>query len=100
MSKKKLATKNVKKIPNCAAAPKSISHGFLSRGPKSIIAPIPINSKSGNNSFAIPALNRTSMGPSSAPGWVIAPDHGRFTKIVPKPMGSNNVGSISFAIAK
>ena len=33
ISKKKLATKKVKNIPNCAAAPKSISHGFLRSGP-------------------------------------------------------------------
>ena len=37
-----LAIHRVKKIPNWAAAPKSISLGLLSRGPKSII-PLDIN---------------------------------------------------------
>ena len=47
----KPARNRVKKMPNCAAAPKSISHGFASSGPKSIIAPMPMNSSSGNSSL-------------------------------------------------
>ena len=54
------AKAKVKNIPNCAAAPNKSILGFESSGPKSIIAPIPINKRSGNNSFAIPALNKTS----------------------------------------
>lgn len=46
----RLAVNSVKKIPNCAAAPKSISFGFVNSGSKSIIAPIPINNSRGNNS--------------------------------------------------
>ena len=53
MSKpQRLATKNVKNMPNCAAAPKIISLGFDSSGPKSIIAPMPMNSSSGSASLA------------------------------------------------
>ena len=49
------AVQRVKNMPNCAAAPKIISLGFESIGPKSIIAPTPINSSNGKSSFAIPA---------------------------------------------
>ena len=59
------AKQNVKKMPNCAAAPKIINLGFVSNGPKSIIAPMPINNISGNNSFAIPALNKVVRAPSA-----------------------------------
>ena len=52
-----LAKQSVKKIPNCAAAPKSIKVGLDSTGPKSIIAPMPMNSRSGNSYVSIPALN-------------------------------------------
>ena len=62
-----LARLSVKNIPNWAAAPKSSIFGFESSGPKSIIAPIPMKSNSGNSSFAIPALNKTSIGPTSVP---------------------------------
>ena len=48
----------VKKIPNCAAAPNKNIFGLESRGPKSIMAPIPINRRSGNASDAsIPVSN-------------------------------------------
>ena len=90
------AIESVKNIPNCAAAPKRKSLGFERRGVKSIIAPIPINNKSGKSSFSIPALKRTVIGPCSP----IAPERGRFTRIVPKPMGSRSDGSISFAMAR
>ena len=50
------ASSNVMNIPSCAAAPKSRSLGFESNGPKSIIAPMPINRSNGNSSLAIPAL--------------------------------------------
>ena len=56
MSKNTDAVQSVKNMPNCAAAPKIISFGFVKIGPKSIIAPIPINKISGKSSFAIPAL--------------------------------------------
>ena len=94
----------VKKMPNCAAAPKSMSFGFESSGPKSIIAPMPMNRISGNSSFAMPASNSVSSGPR----WVIPPitvsraasAFGIFTSIVPKPSGRRSVGSISFFIAR
>ena len=38
-----------------AAAPKSMSFGFCSSGPKSIIAPMPMKSSSGKSSVAMPA---------------------------------------------
>ena len=95
----KEAILRVKKIPNCAAAPNNISFGLLSNGPKSIIAPIPMNNSNGNSSFAMPALNKISITPSSAP-CVTAPESGRFTRIAPKPIGNNNAGSISFLIAR
>ena len=62
----RLAMESVKKMPNCAAAPKSSSFGSASSGPKSIIAPMPMNSSSGNSSLATPASNRTSSAPISA----------------------------------
>ena len=54
------AKHRVKKIPYCAAAPKIISFGLDNKGPKSIIAPIPINKINGINSpkvSEIPMLN-------------------------------------------
>ena len=90
---------NVKNIPNCAAAPKIISFGLDNSGPKSIIAPMPINSNNGKSSFAIPASKSTSSAPTSSP-CVIAPDNGKFTSIAPNPSGNKSVGSIFFLIAK
>ncbi len=92
-SKKKPARNRVKKIPNCAAAPKSMSHGFSSRGPKSIIAPMPMKSSRGNSSLDMPASNRAEMGPTVSP-CVMAPDSGRLTRMAPKPMGKSRLGSI------
>ena len=99
MSKKKPARNSVKKMPNCAAAPNSISHGFSSSGPKSIMAPMPMNSSRGNNSLDIPASNSAEMGPTVSP-WVMAPDSGRLTRIAPKPIGSSRLGSIFLTIAR
>ena len=41
LNPKKNAPKNVKKIPNCAAAPSNKLEGLESSGPKSVVAPIP-----------------------------------------------------------
>ena len=93
----------VTKMPNCAAAPNKSNFGFESRGPKSIMAPMPMNKSSGNSSLAMPARNSTSMAPSSnTPSciWSTAPESGRFTRMAPKPMGKRRLGSISFLIAK
>ena len=97
------ATQIAKKMPNCAAAPKIISFGFVRSGPKSIIAPTPIKSSNGNNSFSIPALYKTLKAPScnaSPTVWSTAPESGKLTKITPKPIGKSNVGSISFFMAR
>ena len=97
------ATQKVRKMPNWAAAPKISSFGLVSSGPKSIMAPIPINRISGNSSLAIPALNRVESAPSCTPpftAWSMAPESGILTRMVPKPSGSSSVGSISLAIAR
>ena len=86
------ATISVKKMPNCAAAPKSIIFGLESSGPKSIIAPMPMNSSSGNSSVAMPALNSVSIASVFT--------NGRLTSTAPKPMGSRSVGSISRTMAR
>jgi len=52
-----LATKMVKKIPNCAAAPNRSILGFDKSGAKSIIAPMPTNKSKGKASVAIPKSN-------------------------------------------
>ena len=93
------ATMIVKKIPNCAAAPNNKRNGFCSKGPKSIIAPIPINKSKGNNSVEIPISNNTWNGPASPPA-LNTPEFGKFTNNVPNPMGTNKVGSYSFLIPK
>ena len=98
-SKKKPASTRVRKMPACAAAPKNSSQGFSSRGPKSIMAPMPMNSSSGNSSLDIPASKSTLRAPSIFP-WVMAPDSGRLTRIAPKPMGSSRLGSIFLAMAR
>ena len=89
----RLATDSVKKMPNCAAAPNSSMRGLESSGPKSIIAPMPMNSKSGNSSLAMPALYSVSM-------TSVAPEKGRLIRIAPKPIGRSSVGSMSFLIAR
>lgn len=79
---KKEAKLNVKKIPNWAAAPKNNIFGFVIKGVKSIMAPIPMKSNKGNNSLEIPALNNISMIPISftpSMTWVTAPERGKFT---------------------
>ncbi len=95
----------VRKIPNCAAAPKNISLGFLSSGPKSIIAPMPINSNSGKASDAfIPTSNSQSNMPWTSPMptivWSIAPESGMLTSIAPNPIGNSNAGSSFLEIAR
>ncbi len=95
----KTAIITVKKIPNCAAAPNININGFCNNGPKSIIAPIPINNNNGNNSVFIPKSKRTLNGPGSPPA-LNTPELGKFTKIVPKPIGTKSVGSYSFFIPK
>jgi len=79
----------VTKIPNWAAAPKRSIKGFFNKGVKSIIAPIAMKINRGNNSVSIPALKRTPSGECSP----TAAEKGILAKIVPKPIGNNNVGS-------
>ena len=94
----------VRKMPNWAAAPKRNIFGLESRGPKSIMAPMPMNSRSGNASeVSMPTSNSHWMMPwvSPAPSitWLSTPELGRFTRMAPKPMGSSRVGSYSFLMA-
>ena len=94
---------SVKKMPNCAAAPNRNSFGFVSSGSKSIIAPMPMNSRSGNSSLPMPESNSRLMTPISSPciySCVMTPVSGMLTRIVPKPIGSSRVGSIFLAIAR
>ena len=100
-----VAMDTVKKIPNWAAAPNKNSFGLLSSGPKSIIAPIPMNSNSGSASDAsIPTLNNHSIIPFTSPTpdivWFKTPDNGRLTRMAPKPIGISKAGSKSFLIAR
>ena len=92
-------TRNVAKMPNCAAAPKKIIDGSLSRGEKSIIAPTAMKIRIGNSSLAMPALNSTLKNPLS-PSTLAAASPltasitgGRLARIAPKPMGKSSVGS-------
>lgn len=87
----------VTKIPSCAAPPKINNLGLVSKGPKSIMHPIPINRSKGIASLAaIPTWNKELMIPSS----LITGDKGRLTKIAPKPIGSKSAGSISLQMAR
>ena len=47
-----VASSTVRKIPAWAAAPHRNSRGSASRGPKSIMAPMPMNSRMGMASLA------------------------------------------------
>ena len=92
------------KIPNWAAAPNKNSTGWLSNGPKSIMAPIPIKSRIGMASEAsIPVLNSHSMIPAAGifpcTIWSTTPEYGRFTSMAPKPRGRRSEGSYSFLTA-
>ena len=97
------ASVSVIKMPNCAAAPNNSSLGLASSGPKSIIAPMPMNSSNGNSSLEMPARNSSLKAPTSMPNsciWSMAPESGRLTRMAPKPMGSSRLGSMSFLIAR
>ena len=93
---------SVKKMPNCAAAPNNSIFGLESKGPKSIMAPMPMKSKSGNSSLRIPALysvSKTAATPVvSAASATLG--SGRLMRIAPKPIGKSNVGSMSFLMAR
>ena len=87
-----------KKMPNCAAAPKRSIFGFESSGPKSIIAPMPMNSSRGRASLASMVVSKSHwmmpwLSPTPATIWFKTPDIGRFTRIAPKPIGSRSDGS-------
>ena len=100
----KAANVIVKNIPNCAAPPNKSILGFFSNGPKSIIAPIATKISKGNSSVSIPNLYKTVKAPCIAstptPTVPTADENGIFAKIQPKPIGSSNTGSYSFAMAK
>ncbi len=51
-----IAPNSVKKMPNCAAAPRMIRLGRDSIGPKSVIAPTPMKISSGKMPLSMPAL--------------------------------------------
>ena len=89
----------VKKMPNCAAAPKSSKNGFCRSGPKSIMAPMPMKSRSGKSSVAMPASKSTWNGPASPP-VSSTPVLGKLTRMVPRPMGTSSVGSYSFLMPR
>lgn len=57
------ATINVRKMPNCPAAPSSTRRGFSSRGPKSVSAPMPVKISSGNSSLPMPRHSSTKTTP-------------------------------------
>ena len=88
----------VKKMPNCAAAPKSSILGFESKGPKSIIAPMPMNSSSGSASLASMVVSKSHwmmpwLSPMPSTIWLRTPELGRLTRMAPKPIGSSSAGS-------
>ena len=63
-----VARQMAKKMPNWAAAPKRNITGWDSRGPKSIMAPMPINRRTGRASEAsMVVLNSHSMIPWVSP---------------------------------
>src|SRR5664280_1797059 len=84
----------VKKIPNCAAAPKNNISGSCRSGPKSIIAPTPMKMRMGKSSFVIPPLNKTSRKPPPT-----ADENGMLASRQPNPMGNKRFGSYSFFTA-
>ncbi len=57
----------------------------------------------GDNSVSIPISNKICRTPCCCcppTTWSRTPVPGKFTKIVPNPIGTNNVGSYSFLIPK
>ena len=91
-------------MPAWAAAPHRNSLGLASRGPKSIMAPIPIKSRIGMASLASMPTSKSHwmipwVSPMPSLTWLITPDRGRFTKIAPKPMGISSAGSKPFSMA-
>ena len=95
-----VAKSSVMKMPNCAAPPSKNSFGLESSGPKSIIAPMPMNSNIGIASDAsMPISNIQSMMPAVSPSLTTL-ERGILTRIAPKPIGSNSDGSMSNLIAR
>ena len=91
MSKpRSVATMITKKMPNCAAAPKMSRNGLESRGPKSIMAPMPMKSSSGKSSVSMPMSKRIWKGPVSP----MTPELGMFTKMVPRAHGHEQRGLV------
>ena len=89
---KRMAAITVKKMPNCAAAPKNIILGVANRGRKSVIAPMPTKISAGNSSVVMPkSLIVLSRPPVPSVGQIT--ESGRFTSIAPMPMGSSSMGS-------
>ena len=93
------AIKPAIKIPPWATIPNSNIHGRCKSGLKSIIAPTHIKIKSGNTSVIIPASKRIFKIPFDV-SCCHTISKGRFTNMAPNPMGSNNIGSYFFAIAR
>jgi len=71
---------------------------LASIGPKSIIAPNPINSRHGKSSVKTPDLYRILI----IPPWSEAakPANGRFSQHNSKTMGSAKIGSIFLAVPR
>ena len=91
-----IAPSSVEKIPNCAAAPNNIVLGFARRGPKSVIAPIPINTKSGKIPVSKPMAENCASTP--LPTAISTP--GMLDKIPPNPIGIRSNGSNCLMIAR
>ena len=52
------APKSAKKMPNCAAPPRSAIFGFAISGPKSVIAPTPMKIMIGKTPVSMPNLKK------------------------------------------
>ena len=52
------APKSAKKMPNCAAAPRSADFGLAISGPKSVIAPTPMKIMIGKTPVSMPNLKK------------------------------------------
>ena len=84
-----MAPIRVEKIPNWAAAPSNVVRGFASNGPKSVIAPTPMNIIRGKMPVFIPASYTYRIIPPSS----LIKARGILQRMAPIPMGIKRRGS-------
>ena len=89
LNPRRIAPRNVMKIPSWAAAPKSKLLGLEISGPKSVVAPIPRKISGGKISHSIPLWKEYNRPKASPFDPSLYRDGAKFTNSIPIPIGIN-----------